>query len=87
MKTTTVGAFDAKTRLSELLDLAERGEVVIITRHGKPVAKLSPCDAVRDSQRINDAISGLLSLRARFLAGGPPLTLDEIQAARDEGRR
>ena len=36
----TVGAFEAKTKLSELLDRVERGEEVVITRHGKTVARL-----------------------------------------------
>ncbi len=36
----TVAAFDAKNRLGSLLDLVEQGEEVMITRHGKPVAKL-----------------------------------------------
>jgi prevent-host-death family protein len=35
----TVGIFDAKTHLSELI---ERGETVTITKHGRPVATLSP---------------------------------------------
>jgi prevent-host-death family protein len=38
----TVGAFEAKTHLSRLLDAVECGERVVITRHGKPVAELSP---------------------------------------------
>jgi prevent-host-death family protein len=38
-----VGVLEAKTRLSALLDEIERtGEPVVITRHGKPVARLSP---------------------------------------------
>lgn len=38
----TVGSFEAKTKLAELLDRVEAGETVTITRHGKPVAKLVP---------------------------------------------
>lgn len=38
----TVGAFDAKTHLSALLDQVARGEEIVITRHGHPVAKLVP---------------------------------------------
>lgn len=38
----TVGSFEAKTKLAELLDRVESGETVTITRHGKPVAKLVP---------------------------------------------
>ena len=37
-----VGAFEAKNRLGELLDLVEHGEEVTITRHGKAVARLVP---------------------------------------------
>jgi prevent-host-death family protein len=39
---TTVSAYEAKTHLPRLLRAAERGETVIITRHGKPVAQLGP---------------------------------------------
>ncbi|HLJ05195.1 MAG TPA: type II toxin-antitoxin system prevent-host-death family antitoxin, partial [Acetobacteraceae bacterium] len=34
----SVGAYEAKTHLSELLDRVERGEQIVITRHGRPVA-------------------------------------------------
>jgi prevent-host-death family protein len=37
-----VGAFEAKTHLSQLLDAVEAGERIVITRHGKPVAELAP---------------------------------------------
>ena len=39
---TTVGAFEAKNTLGSLLDRVERGEEVVITRHGRPVARLVP---------------------------------------------
>jgi prevent-host-death family protein len=35
-----VGAFEAKNRLGHLPDLVERGEEIVITRHGKAVARL-----------------------------------------------
>lgn len=38
----TVGIAEAKSRLTELIRAAERGERVVITRHGKPVVQLSP---------------------------------------------
>jgi len=37
-----IGAFEAKTRLSELLEKVRRGHVYRITRRGKPVAELRP---------------------------------------------
>jgi prevent-host-death family protein len=45
---TTVGSFEAKTKLAELLDKVEAGETVTITRHGKAVAKLVPVAAEID---------------------------------------
>lgn len=47
---TTVGSFEAKTKLAELLDKVEAGETVTITRRGKPVAKLVPA-AADESER------------------------------------
>lgn len=38
----SVGAYDAKTHLSKLLERTERGERLVITRHGRPVAQLIP---------------------------------------------
>jgi prevent-host-death family protein len=42
--TTVVGAFEAKTKLSELLERVALGEEIIITRHEKPVARLVPVE-------------------------------------------
>lgn len=39
----TLGAFEAKTHLSQILERIERGEEFIITRHGKPVARMIRC--------------------------------------------
>ena len=46
--TMTVGVFEAKTKLSELLDKVAAGEEVIITKRGKPVAKLVPVSSEID---------------------------------------
>jgi prevent-host-death family protein len=40
-----IGAFEAKTRLSELLEQVSRGRTFVITRRGKPVAELRPAGA------------------------------------------
>ena len=37
-----VNVHEAKTRLSQLLELVEEGESVVIARHGQPVAELVP---------------------------------------------
>jgi prevent-host-death family protein len=46
----TVGSFEAKTKLAELLDKVEAGETITITRRGKAVAKLVPT-AVNEAER------------------------------------
>lgn len=77
----TVGAFEAKTHLSSLLERVAQGEEIIITRHGKPLARLIPV-AVADRSRIDLAISKLKILREGCNLGG--LSWQEL---RDEGRR
>ncbi len=59
---TSVGAFEAKTHLAELLDRVERGEEITITRHGRPVARLLPFES-RDPAAIRRAISRILRAR------------------------
>jgi prevent-host-death family protein len=46
-----VGAFEAKTHLSRLLDEVEKGEAIYITRHGKRVARLLPVEAKKKAKR------------------------------------
>jgi prevent-host-death family protein len=77
----TVGAFEAKTHLSSLLERVERGEEVVITRHGKAVARLVPAARI-DRERAQDVVAKLKALRAGSSLGG--LSWKEL---RDEGRR
>ena len=42
MKSKEIGAFEAKTRLSELLERVDHGQTFVITRRGRPVAELRP---------------------------------------------
>jgi prevent-host-death family protein len=77
----TVGAFDAKTHLSALLDKVEAGEEVVITRHGKPVARLVSAQTI-DRARASEAVEKLRELRKGSSLGG--LSWKEL---RDEGRR
>ena len=48
----TIGAFEAKTHLSALLERVAQGESFTITRHGKPIAQLVPADRTRDQAAI-----------------------------------
>lgn len=81
-----VGAFEAKTHLSALLEAVAAGEEITITRRGKPVARLVPVDAV-DAPRRKAAIARIAALRKELAASADGFTRDEILSARDEGRR
>ncbi len=78
----TIGAFDAKTRLSELLERVAKGEVFQITKHGHPVARLVP-DLEPDPDRIDRAVDRL----KRFHEDMPELPLQEILDARHQDHR
>lgn len=77
----TVGAFEAKTHLSTLLDRVAAGEEVVITKHGKSVARLVSAEKV-DRQRAQDAFDKLKLLRKKTTLGGL-----SWKALRDQGRR
>jgi len=77
-----IGAVEAKSRLSELLVAVENGEGVIITKHGRPVAKLVPFTA-HDQARVAAAIAELRGLRQTVRLGDGETVKDLI----DEGRR
>lgn len=85
----TVGLFEAKTHLSELIARAERGEEVIITRHNKPVAKLVPISEVSPElvQRRRQILGELQAIGREIEKRGGPLTVQEMLDWRDEGRR
>jgi prevent-host-death family protein len=83
--------FDAKNRLDELLDRAERGEEVTITREGKPIAKLvplrnpgMPLRTPADIERARDAARRIRELAKEMNLG--PFDWEEWKRYRDEGR-
>jgi len=80
------GTFDAKNKLSHLLDLVEQGDEVIITRNGKPVARIvadkaSDADAER-KRRADEAIEWIKQNRK-----GNDLGEDTIKELIEAGRR
>lgn len=54
MEPEDIGAFDAKTRLSELLDNVEKGHTYRITKRGRPVAELRPLSQPRALRAFGD---------------------------------
>ena len=77
----TIGSYEAKTRLPQLLREVERGESFTITRRGVPIAKIIGVEETADNPR--SIIERLKVARSRR----PSIPLDELLAARDEGRR
>ncbi len=76
-----VGAFEAQTHFARLLERVAKGEQIVITRHGTPVARLVPF-AKPDGERTRRAISRLKAARKGCRLDG--LSWQEL---RDAGRR
>lgn len=73
---------EAKARLPHYLDEVERGETLVITRHGKPIAHLVPAPDL-DRDRVRGALEQITTLRQTV----GKMTLDEILTARHEGHK
>jgi prevent-host-death family protein len=77
-----IGTFEAKNKLSELLDLVEHGEEVTITRHGKEVARLVPPRGVVNREAARAAAQGIREMSKGVTLGGL-----KIRDLINEGRR
>jgi prevent-host-death family protein len=77
-----VGAFEAKNKLSALLDQVERGAEITITRRGRPVAKLVPAGPPFDRDRARRAADSLIA-RSKGVSLGELKIKDLI----NDGRR
>jgi len=64
-----IGAFEAKTHLSALLDRVANGEKITITRHGVPVALLVPVGQGEQKLSHKEILDGMLELRKRIKPG------------------
>lgn len=76
----SVGAYEARTHLGRILEQVERGETVVITKHGREIAKVIPAD-----QRPSDPEDVIAALRAA--RKGVRRGRDSIREMIDEGRR
>ena len=78
-----------KDRASELVAAVERGEELVITRHGKPAAKVVavPPEDIDRRERVMAAFDKLATMRAAMRAEGRSVTMQEIIAWKNEGRR
>lgn len=77
-----IPASEAKAHLLQILDDVERGETLIITRHGRAIARIVP-EADRRQEEMDKAIESIKARRNR----APRITVEELISARDEGRK
>jgi prevent-host-death family protein len=77
----SVGSFEAKTHLPQLLERVAKGEEFTITRHGKPVARLVPAEAVKPD--VRQVIAEMRAFRKGNTLGEGITIRDLIE----EGRR
>lgn len=79
-----VGVFDAKVHLSKLVERASRGETILITRNGQPMAKLAPASTMGTGRlSCEEALAVLRGIRSRTTLGVGTSARDLI----DDGRR
>ena len=77
-----VQSSEVKARLPEFLNEVERGETIIITRHGKPIAHLTPA-ATQYRDRVHRALAKIAEMRKDV----GRVSVEEILAARHEGHK
>ena len=84
----TIQASEAKTKFLSILDDVERGASIIVTRHGKPVARIIPDEGIITAneiarlEKVHEAIRDIEQLRKRV----GKMSLAEIIDAKNEGR-
>jgi prevent-host-death family protein len=72
---TTVGAYEAKTKFSELIARAEKGESFVVTKNGRPVARIAP-PADYDREQARKAVAAMQAFRD---SQGPPVSPEQAQ--------
>jgi len=86
---TEIGAFEAKNTLGTLLDRVERGEEIVITRHGRAVARLVPNTRRVDQSQAQAAFARIRQRSERLRkakAGRTPFDWAALKKLRDQGR-
>lgn len=78
-----VGSFEAKTHLPQLLDRVAKGEEFMITKHGKPVARLLPAGPVKSRPDVRQVLAELKAF-SKGNTLGEGITIRELI---DDGRR
>ena len=81
-----VGIFDAKTHLSSLVDEVEKGSEIVITRHGKPVARLVRAEDRMSPEAVERRRKAWMELREIGRKLKINATHEEIKSWIEEGR-
>lgn len=82
-----VALSEAKDNLSKFVAAAARGEEIVITRHGKPAAKLvAASEEPKQQRRARAALDNLARLREEMRREGRTATIEEMIAWKNEGR-
>jgi prevent-host-death family protein len=81
MNAKVIGAFEAKTHLSQLLDEVEKGVEIGITRRGRLVARLVPPEVSQGGRELEALVERVREERGTF-----GIRLDDIAAWKSEGR-
>ncbi len=79
----SIGSFEAKTHLPQLLERVAKGEEFTITKHGKPVAKLGPVQPTKSKPDVNQVIEEMKAFQKGNTLG-KGITIRELI---EEGRR
>lgn len=79
-----IGAFEAKNKLAALLDRVEGGEEIVITRHGRAVARLVPHIGGVDRSQARAAAERIRARTQSLKIGG--FNWRRLKADRDAGR-
>ena len=80
-----VGAFEAKTHFSQLLKEVEQGNIVHVTRRGKPIAVISPEGSDRE-MAVTNTLERIAARRREF-HDREHFTTKHILNLRDHGRK
>jgi len=81
-----VGIFDAKTNLSSLVEQVEKGKEIVITRHGKPVARLVRAEERHSPEAVARRRQAIAELREMARKRGLRISPEEIKSWIEEGR-
>jgi prevent-host-death family protein len=60
-----IGSYEAKTKLPAILEMVSRGESFTITKHGRPIAVLSPAQE-EGVESLGDAVQSIKELRKKY---------------------